>query len=68
MQRWRGGWLEVTILARLVQGLRDHTHTHEGQRKFNLEQLLNGSAASTASPGEHLTFHPNISTLSPKSI
>ena len=58
----------MRILARLVQILHVHTLTREGPAKLKLEQRLNDSGVSTASPGEHLTFYPNISPLSPESI
>ena len=65
IQRWRrsGGWLKVRILACLVQFHRAYTHTRKGTRMFNLEQRLNDSATSTASPGEHHTFYAHIATL-----
>jgi hypothetical protein len=59
---WRGGGLEVRILAPLVQ-----VHTRKGPDKLKLEQRLNDSAASTASPGDHLTFYPNIPLIGPMS-
>ena len=64
--RWRGGRLEVRILARLYQVLCAHTHTRKGPDKLKLEQRLKDSGASTASPGEHLEFHPSARKYSSK--
>ena len=58
----------MRILARLVHVLHVRTQTRKGPDKLKLEQRLNDSAVSTASPGKHLTFYPNIPPLSPKSI
>lgn len=54
----------MRILVPLVQVLHVDAHTREGSAKLKSEQRLNDSG----SPGEHLTFNPNISPFNPKSV
>ena len=52
-------------LIRVVKVLRINSHPRKVAHKFNLEQRLNDSPTSTASPGEYRTF---FSLLDMKSV
>ena len=66
---------EVEVVGRTVRGEHPRSSspssscsysTRKGPHKFNLEQGLNDSATSTASPSEHRTFYAHIAFLDTK--